>query len=163
MMISISNVRSCIAGELIVNDLLNRLVIGDISVYLKEEKVEEFDVDLISLYFSLKDAFLQSFCRELECPVRVDFETKFKIVPVQAGCCVYPAQGGESCAPVEMGTFVSIHAVRQIMKSIEGLIREYILPYRAAIINILDSSDSFIAFDLVRLIDADVEVVSSKR
>lgn len=164
MLISIKNIKfnesNFLRDGSHVSVLHNRFIVADITFNLNSEAISEESIDLIELYFSVKDAFIQSFLRGLESYIRADFEIILNVVPI-ADNCVIEIQLPHQYDNLNIESKrLDIYEAREIILSLEKKIRSELIRYRKNILELFEDKQAERAFDLIRLIDNGIDVKS---
>jgi hypothetical protein len=164
MLVSLSNVtggHGLLASDLARdNSALSTSVHADLVIALGENVVVDENVDLIRFYFDIRDTLQQVLMRGLTALVRVEFEVAFALAPldevdVVAEARVGPYDGAQGCRSV-----ITVRDVRRIMNTLENAIRSSISGLRPRLADEFERSQSSRLFDILRIIDGDVEVKS---
>jgi hypothetical protein len=131
----------------------------DIAISGRERFIEEQGVDLLQFYFDFRDAIVQSVLRNLVAHVRIDFEVACSLRPLDNDKfiieVVFPDGFGLKPTPALP---LSMRDVREALGAVEECIGIQLRPFRHSLFTAFERNQSGLLFDVLRVIDHDVEL-----
>jgi len=158
-----SNIREVVPGNRrsIEADVMSS-VKGDLSICYGGSNVVRSSVEVLRVYFDLKDALFQVIIRGMPSFIRVRYEEVLALFPDNEGCVLsqppppYPVDSRDLARET-----LDLVDIKSIMRGFEINIREAIKDDREKLMILFELSQSPVLFDILRVIDARADIRSN--